>query len=238
MKKILILSILLTIFITGCTLEDTENLAAERQEIGEEIEEKVEVVVNQSSNEENLLSTSHSQEIVTTIEQVDQKISIWEDSNAIKKNENVLKNTFVTLVDFIFYDGTISGISFSELTDDVKVKVLDLLNKIDQKIESVSPNYKENLSKTTSEVYAGIKEKAISLKESILEKYVETVGEDGYQNTKEALQEDVEHLKDAYHPYIEKGKKFVDDATEKGKNVYENAKDKVNSWYQEWKESE
>ncbi len=237
MKKIGVL-ILFIVLLTGCTTKDAKTTPSSKQETDDIKEEQVEIVKEQISEEENLFSQSSSQQLLTTIEQIDEEISTWEDSNKVKENENTLKNTFVTLVDFIFYDGTISGTTFSELTDDMKVKLLDLLNKIDQKIESISPNYKENLSQATNKAYISIKEKTSSLKESILNKYRETVGEEEYQNTKEALEEDKNRLEEAYRPYIEKSKEIVESATEKGKGIYENAKDKISTWYQEWKESD
>ena len=44
-----------------------------------------------------------------------------------------LENTFITLTDFIFYDGTIKGMTFDELTDTAKQEILDLYEKIDSK---------------------------------------------------------------------------------------------------------
>ena len=67
----------------------------------------------------------------------------------------------------------------------------------------------------------------------ILNKYKESVGEDGYKETQDAYESDKENLNnvyDTYKPYIEKGK-------EKAKSSYEKAKEKVSSWYQEYKES-
>ncbi len=51
------------------------------------------------------------------------------------------KSTFITLVDFIFYDGTIKGVTFDELTESGKQKVLELASKIDNSLEEKSPGY-------------------------------------------------------------------------------------------------
>lgn len=148
-------------------------------------------------------------------------------------DKKTLKNTFITLTDFIFYDGEIKGKKFSDLTDSAKTKVIDLYEKIDSKIEAKYPNYKENIKETSGKVYNNAKEKAVELKNSILNKYKESVGEDGYNETQEAYESDKKNLTnvyDTYKPYIEKGK-------EKAKSNYEKAKEKVSSWYQEYKES-
>lgn len=77
-----------------------------------------------------------------------------------------IKKSFVTLVDFIFYDGDIYGYKFSELTSSAKLQVLKIAMSIDSKIETAFPGYKESISKTTSKVYTGVKNK-------IIEKYLD-----------------------------------------------------------------
>lgn len=74
-----------------------------------------------------------------------------------------VKDKFVTLVDFIFYDGTISGRTYKELSATSKLKVLQLFLKIDHKIEEKIPGYKESISTTGNKVYTNAKEKALEL---------------------------------------------------------------------------
>ena len=56
------------------------------------------------------------------------------------------KNGFVTIVDFIFYEGTIKGITFKELKNSTKAKVIYYALLIDNGIDSKFPGYKDTLS--------------------------------------------------------------------------------------------
>jgi len=62
----------------------------------------------------------------------------------------------------LFYDTTIKGYTFDELTNEAKIKVLTLALKIDNKIDKYFPDYKEI-----------IKEKASSFKEKVALTYLE-----------------------------------------------------------------
>lgn len=73
-----------------------------------------------------------------------------------------LKTSFVTLVDFIFYDGNIKGHTFEELSDMAKLKVLEAMFYLDSKIEKYFPNYKEEISSKTGRAYTTVKDKVIS----------------------------------------------------------------------------
>lgn len=148
-------------------------------------------------------------------------------------NEKTLKNTFITLTDFIFYDGEIKGKKFSDLTSAAKEKVIDIYTKIDEKIESRFPNYKENIKATSKKVYNNIKEKSIELKDKIKAEFIDKVGEEGYQNTVDSYEQDKENVKNVYDTY----KPYIDEGKEKAKSAYESAKEKVSNWYKDFKES-
>lgn len=59
------------------------------------------------------------------------------------------KDYFVTIIDFIFYKGTIKGYTFNELSNSVKLKVLSSALYFDSKIDKYFPGYKESISNTT-----------------------------------------------------------------------------------------
>lgn len=80
-----------------------------------------------------------------------------------ENNENVLKNGFVTVVDFLFYNGTIKGISLNQITSKTKLAVLKVALSLDQKMNQFFPDYKEKISSTTNRIYTGIKEKVLIL---------------------------------------------------------------------------
>lgn len=88
--------------------------------------------------------------------------------------KDTLKSGFITVVDFLFYNGKIKGYTFNNLTESAKLKVLAMTLYFDSKIEKYFPGYKETISNTTSKIYTNLKAKIIStyfnLTSSICEK--------------------------------------------------------------------
>lgn len=72
------------------------------------------------------------------------------------------KKGFITVIDFIFYNGTIKGHRFSELTNSVKLKVLSATLYFDSEIDKYFPGYKESISNTTKKIYTNVKEQIVS----------------------------------------------------------------------------
>lgn len=215
MKKLFIIVLISTIIITGCSKPTTEVKVTDKYEY--------------NLIEEEVIETD--EEFVTYINNVEQEVTaIAEKKEVTAEDQKVLENTFITLTDFIFYDGEINGVTFDELTDSAKEKVLDLYDKIDTKIESVFPNYKENIASTSKDVYANIKKEITELKDKIKDKYIDKHGQENYDNLENAYNESKETLKDSAKNTYETLK---DVSTE----FYENTKNKAENWYKNYKES-
>lgn len=143
-----------------------------------------------------------------------------DENTSNKKISESLKDGFVTAVDFLFYDGTIYGKTFNELSTKAKLKVISLVMSIDSKIEEKFPNYKEEISTNGNKIYTDVKTKALEL---YLDKTVEicTNNEDLCTNAKEGLN----NLKSNF--------------TLTWENIKIIAKDNLNklkSWYEVWRE--
>lgn len=165
-----------------------------------------------NNNEEN----ADSDDVVSYVDiVVDQAI----DDAAKEENESKLKNTFIVLTDFIFYEGTIKGYTFKELRDEQKQKIMTAWEKLDAKIEAKYPNYKEKIKDKKDKTYSNVKEKFTSLKEIIKEK----IGEDATEEAKT----DTENLKDVTSYYKDKTSEY-----------YNKAKDKASDWYNNYKNSD
>lgn len=215
MKKLFIMVLISTIIITGCSKPTTEVKATDKYEY--------------NLIDEEVIKTD--EEFVTYINNVEQEVTaIAEKEEVTAEDQKILENTFITLTDFIFYDGEINGVTFDELTDSAKEKVLDLYDKIDTKIESVFPNYKENIASTSKDVYANIKKEITELKDKIKDKYIDKHGQENYDNLENAYNESKETLKDSAKNTYETLK---DVSTE----FYENTKNKAENWYKNYKES-
>lgn len=242
MKKIIILILVIVLFLmTGCSnkekVSNSKNIIYNNNK--NESFYTIDSVDNNALEEVNNLSSinigeeinSSDSEIINYVSNLDREISTLTSYNNLNKSaKNKLKQSFITLTDFIFYSGTIGGITFDELSLSTKEKVLDIYSSIDLKIESVWPNYKEKIKTTSKNVYTNILEKTSELKKNIQEKYKEAVGEEVYDNSVQIIDEDIERLKEGTKPTID----FV---KEKSKNAYNSIKEKANNWYQNFKES-
>ena len=215
MKRLFIMVLISTIIFTGCTKPTSEVKVTDKYEYNL-IEEKV---------------ISSDEEFVTYINNVEQEVTtITEKEDVTAEDQKVLENTFITLTDFIFYNGEINGVTFDELTDSAKGKVLDIYDKIDTKIESAFPNYKENIASKSQDVYANIKKEIAELRDKIKDKYIDEYGQEKYDNLEQSYNESKETLKDSAQSTYETLK---DVSTE----FYENTKNKAENWYKNYKES-
>ena len=107
---------------------------------------------NADSNKENVVISSEN-DVIAYFNNLNNEV-VNETSFSSK-----LKNGFITVVDFFFYDGEIKGYKFSELTDKAKIEVMKIAFMIDSKIESKFPTYKEYLSSK----YHNFKDEMVSL---------------------------------------------------------------------------
>lgn len=141
-------------------------------------------------------------------------------TNVSKSNdENTLKDGFVKIVDFLFYDEEINGVTFSELKDEAKLKIYSIALKIDSKIDEYFPGYKETISTGTKKIYNNVKAK-------VVEGYIFIT--DKICSNNESLckhaKEDFESLKESFGitwDYL--------------KEIGQNAKDKLKNWYEDFR---
>lgn len=150
--------------------------------------------------------------------------------NSINKNANdkdfskKAKATFISIVDFLFYDGTIKGVTFNELTEKGKTEVLKLANKIDTALEEKSPGYKETISATTSKAYKKASQIIKDSANDINNFAKESLGDENYNSIIEAKDELLLYSKNALNFITGNGSKIINDT-----------KNKLNDWYQDFK---
>lgn len=80
-------------------------------------------------------------------------------SNTNLKEE--VKYRFITIVDFLFYNGKIKGYTLNDLSAKAKLQVLKIALSIDAKVDKYFPGYKESITKTTGKIYTNVKNKII-----------------------------------------------------------------------------
>ena len=240
MKKLIIIIITL-VLITGCASELKNETTAINKEIKyNETESNIvieEEVKTESLSTETLKvrdtadsSTNADIKIINYVNDLNNEVDELTSSEITEATKTKLKESFITLTDFIFYEGTINGITFNELSTSVKEKVIEVYETIDKKIETVWPNYKETIKSTATKIYTNLKIKTIEVKDELLNKYKESIGESAYNESVQVFEDDINRLKESTQPTI-------DYAKEKGQEAYESIKDKASSWYENFKES-
>ena len=119
---------------------------------------------NQTTKPENLVDNTNTQgteaDVISFFSDIDNKLDNYTQD---KNLGDTVKKGFVTIVDFLFYEGEIKGKTFDELSTTSKIKVLQIAFSIDEKIEKYFPGYKDTISKTGKKIYTNVKTKAIEL---------------------------------------------------------------------------
>lgn len=167
-----------------------------------------------SSNITNTISNDNA--VITYLTNLNNELEEYNQDKSIGKR---LKEGFVTVVDFLFYDGEIKGHTFDELSNEAKIKVLELALKIDSKIDKYFPGYKEEISTTTKDVYTNFKSKASALYLDITTKIC-----DEDPDTCEAAKEGLRDLKESFSLTWD----IIKNAGIKGLS-------KLKEWYEIWK---
>ena len=166
--------------------------------------------------------SSADEKAIETFNSIEEDIDNILNSETVNNAKDKAKGVFVTIVDFLFYDSEINGVTFDELTDSGKQKVLEIASSIDNKIENKFPNYKETISETAKDAFNKaselIKKGANNLKEFSKEK----LGEENYNAIVEVKDEIIEYTKDAIDIIGDVGSDLLDSGKEYIKKWYEN----------------
>lgn len=149
-----------------------------------------------------------------------------ETEEIIESNKDCLeyaKNTFVTLVDFIFLGAEIDNIKFEDLSEEEKQEVLYTCYVIDSKLEEKFPNYKQNISDTKTNFLNKASELIQKGKDNIKEFTEETFSDEFIESVNQAKKD----LKDVASNSWEFLKSFGIDSYEKGKQYIKEWLDKL-----------
>lgn len=179
------------------------------------------------------INTEDYNKVIGYIEELNSDIEIITNKEDIsEKEENKLKDIFITLTDFIFYNGEIKGKTFSELTNELKNKVINIYENIDLKIESRFPNYKEKIKDNGIKSYINVKSKLKEIKNNIIDEYKNKVGEERFNIIKDTYEDGKKDIDDVYNEY----KPIIEEGKETGKSIIIETKERISKWYKEYKE--
>ena len=162
------------------------------------------------NNPSNNNTKSADEEVLTYVRSIES-----DTENGIT---STLKSGFITVVDFLFYDGKIAGHTFNELTTSAKLEVLKAALWIDDKVDSVFPGYKETISNGASKVYTSVKNLNVST-------YLDNTTSicESHSNLCESAKSDFQDLKQSFG--------FTWDLI---KSLASSGLDKLASWYEIW----
>ena len=233
-KKIIIISIVsgIALLLIGCLIGITY-ANKKNEEVKEEIKEKednnkeeikIDRKLNDNENKKTIKNDNYNEKDNIVIDELNNTLNNIEKSTQDENFKDKASSTFISIVDFLFYDGTIKGISFDELTEKGKEKVLEIASKIDVKLEEKCPGYKEKISNNTSKAYQKASEIIKKGAKNINAFAKNALGDDNYQAIIDAKDELVKYSKESLN-YV----------TGAGSKVFNNTKEKLNEWYQNFK---
>ena len=200
-----------------------------------ELTEKVEINENNNTNIEyniknnnfkqpNITYSYKDKEIINTLEVLKNETDTILNNDTITNAKDKLKGIFITIVDFIFYDSEINGITFDELTLSGKQKILEIASSIDTKIENKFPNYKETISEKAKKAFNKASEIIKEGAKNINEFSYDKLGEENYNKIIEVKDEVVTYTKEAFSII-----------GEIGSSLFDSSKDYIKNWYESFK---
>jgi hypothetical protein len=102
----------------------------------------------------------------------------------INKGKSIISN----LIEFMFLDGDIMGVTFDELTDNTKKIIYSGFLIVDDLLEVYAPEYRETLSDKYQAIIGYIAPKFTEIKEFIGEENIDKL-KDVYESTKEVARD-------------------------------------------------
>lgn len=233
-KKIIIIGLVsgIALLLIGCLIGITY-ANKKNEEVKEEIKEKednnkeeikIDRKLNDNENKNTIKNDNYNEKDNIVIDELNNTLKNIEESTQDENFKDKASSTFISIVDFLFYDGTIKGISFDELTEKGKEKVLEISSKIDVKLEEKCPGYKEKISNSTSKAYQKASEIIKNGAKNINDFAKNALGDENYQTIIDAKDELVKYSKESLN-YV----------TGAGSKVFNNTKEKLNEWYQNFK---
>lgn len=150
--------------IVSIAISDEDLISTKSNNIKEEtVIETPSIKEDNTSSKKEIVSSNENVQTVNNYSQSNIDDTVLTYVNSMKNtNQGSLKEGFINVVDFIFYNGQIKGHTFGELTDGAKLKVLETALYLDTKINKYFPNYKEEISNKSGRAYNTVKSKVVS----------------------------------------------------------------------------
>lgn len=210
------------------TLEEEQNINTEKPtestpNESNTVEGKV-VENNTVENSNSETYTSDDMEVINCFNDIEKSVDDELQKESDESVKDKLKGTFITVVDFLFYDSEIKGIKFDDLTEGAKQNILETVSSIDNKIMTKYPNYKEEISSKTKSAYNKASELIKKGANNVKDFSKEKLGEENYNAIINAKDELVYYTKNA-----------VSIIGNIAGSIWETSKSKIKTWYENFK---
>lgn len=211
--------------LTGCSNKNYDNKKVQVIETTVNSDECITTDLGEVTIEEATYEETNKDEIVLKYYQDEEtKIKRLLNSNDKDMKQKVSEKV-VTLVDFLFYDGEIKGITRADISDETKDKLMNIIEKVDTKIEKRFPDYKEKISDKTSDALNFIKEKGTNGIHKL----------DDYLNQKV---DNYDEFKDVANSIISNTKDDFSEVKDLAKSGFSKVKDYYENWRADVKNNE
>ena len=211
--------------LTGCSNKNYDNKNVQVIETTVSSDVNVTIDSDDSAISEATYEETNKDEIVLKYYQDEEtKIKRLLNSNDKDMKQKVSEKV-VTLVDFLFYDGEIKGITRTDISDETKNKLMNIIEKVDTKIEKRFPDYKEKISDKTSDALNFIKEKGTNGIHKL----------DDYLNQKV---DNYDEFKDVANSIISNTKDDFNEVKDLAKPGFSKVKDYYENWREDVKNNE
>ena len=211
--------------LTGCSNKNYDNKNVQIIETTVNSDVNVTIDSDDSAISEATYEETNKDEIVLKYYQDEEtKIKRLLNSNDKDMKQKVSEKV-VTLVDFLFYDGEIKGITRTDISDETKNKLMNIIEKVDTKIEKRFPDYKEKISDKTSDALNFIKEKGTNGIHKL----------DDYLNQKV---DNYDEFKDVANSIISNTKDDFSEVKDLAKSGFSKVKDYYENWREDVKNNE
>ena len=211
--------------LTGCSNKNYDNKNVQVIETTVSSDVNVTTDLEEVTIEEATYEETNKDEIVLKYYQDEEtKIKRLLNSNDKDMKQKVSEKV-VTLVDFLFYDGEIKGVTRADISDETKDKLMNIIEKVDTKIEKRFPDYKEKISDKTSDALDFIKEKGTNGIHKL----------DDYLNQKV---DNYDEFKDVANSIISNTKDDFSEVKDLAKSGFSKVKDYYENWREDVKNNE
>lgn len=146
LKGLVLVTAVSAVILTGCTshediiINDYKNNTEQHQTFEPVIPNVQEQINSDVETEEP------SKEQFTFFSDAKQELIEYIESEEFEQLASKGKYYVTTGIDFVFFGTEINGVTFDELSTDLKTRVMNDIAALDQATESYYPNYKESLS--------------------------------------------------------------------------------------------